>query len=67
MDYVICTVRDSPLSNRLNKIKEVTSVVIVWCPLNSLMSHSFIELLAYDSVYEIVENSSAISVRCQRS
>jgi len=59
MDSAICTVRDSPLPNRLNEIKgrsniKYNSVVSTKLSHESLML-SFVELLAFDPVYEIVE------------
>jgi len=59
MDSAICTVRDSPLPNRLNEIKERSnirydSVVSTKLSHESLML-SFVELLAFDPVYGIVE------------
>ena len=59
MDSAIRTVRDSPQSNRLNEIKgrsniRYDSVVSTKLSHESLML-SFIELLAFDSVYGIVE------------
>jgi len=59
MDSAICTVRDSPLLNRLNEIKgrsniRYDSVVSTKFPYESLML-SFVELLEFDPVYGIVE------------
>jgi len=54
MDSTICTVRDSPLPNRLNEIKgrsniRYDSVVSTKLSHKSLML-SFVELLAFDPV-----------------
>jgi len=57
MDSAICTVRDSLFPNRLNEIKgrnNINSVVSTKFSHESLML-SFVELLAFDPVYGIVE------------
>jgi len=59
MDSAICTVRDSPLLNRLNEIKgrsniRYNSVVSTKLSHESKML-SFVELLAFDPMYGIVE------------
>ena len=57
MDSTICTVRDSPLPNRLNEIKGRSNIrydsVVSTKLSHELLMLSFAELLAFDPMYGI--------------